>query len=495
MTKTFVCVVAAADCEAGLLPHCFGSSASWRKGNFLQGKINRFWVLLLFAAILLIEAGCGSSPTSQFLADNASQLSLKRPGTISATQHPLVAQYELSVPNGSQVSVEFGTNTSYGRFTSSQPAPVSGGAVDVLVAGMRANTVYHMRARVELASGTTIFDSDHTFTTGPLPTASFPTVTVPTGGALTAGAGVDLVSSLNSNVSAVVLDHDGSVVWYYYDPNLPEFAFPIRQIWNGNFLVNFGADLREVDLAGRIVREITLDQVNAGLAAAGYSLQAVEIHHDVIELPNGHLILLMNETRVFQDLPGYPGTTPVTGDDVVDLVAKTRPVWVWRAFDHLDINRHPFLFPDWTHANAIVYTPDGNLLLSLRHQSWVLKIDYANGAGAGDILWRLGPEGDFSLSGGDPAQWFYTQHFPALIQTQGSQFSLALYDNGDTRPDSTGQICDGTCYSRGIIMNVDESARTAQVSWQYAPGWYSYWGGSIALLPKRKCGIRFNDSE
>jgi hypothetical protein len=33
------------------------------------------------------------------------------------------------------------------------------------------------------------------------------------------------------------------------------------------------------------------------------------------------------------------------------------------------------------------------------------------------------------------------------------------------------------------MLNIDESARTAQIPWQYAPpGVYSYWGGSIGLL-------------
>ena len=31
-------------------------------------------------------------------------------------------------------------------------------------------------------------------------------------------------------------------------------------------------------------------------------------------------------------------------------------------------------------------------------------------------------------------------------------------------------------------MNVDELARTADVSWEYAPGWFSSWGGSIRVL-------------
>jgi arylsulfate sulfotransferase len=439
-----------------------------------------FLVLLAFA--LLAEMGCGFQSSSSNNAASPQQ-SLTSTGIVTATQHPLVAEYDLVIPAGSYMTVRFGTDASYGRNTSTQAAPSGGGMVRALVAGMHASTTYHMQASVELEDGATVLDTDHSFTTGALPTATFPTVTVNAPAGSRTGAGVDLVSSLGQQVSAVVLDQDGSVIWYYYDPNLAQFAYPIRELSNGNFLINFGADVREVDLAGHIVREVTLDQMNAALTAAGYSLQAGGVHHDVLRLANGHWILLVYETKDFQDLPGYPGTTTVFGDALVDLDTNNRPTWVWRAFDHLDVNRHPFMFPDWTHANAVVYTQDGNLLLSLRHQSWILKIDYAHRSG--DVLWKLGPEGDFSLTGGDAADWFYCQHFPAVMQTQGTQFSFALYDNGDTRPDSSGEACtnNGTCYSRAIEMNVDESARSAQVSWQYLPGWYSYWGGSVAVLP------------
>ena len=269
---------------------------------------------------------------------------------------------------------------------------------------MRATTKYHMRARIELANGITLLDSDHTFTTGPLPQVAFPTAIVTRTPGLTDGGGVELVSGMGTKSGAVALDTDGSIIWYCYDPDLPGDAVPIREAGNGNFLVNIAGHVREVDLAGRTVREITADQLNVALRAAGYPLQIASVHHEVIRRSNGHWILLVNEYRDFQDLPGHPGKTSVLGDALVDLDTNNQPVWVWRAFDHLDINRQPIWFPDWTHANAIVYTADGNLLLSMRHQSWVIKIDYANGTGTGDVLWRLGADGDFAIEGGDPTQ-------------------------------------------------------------------------------------------
>ena len=52
-------------------------------------------------------------------------------------------------------------------------------------------------------------------------------------------------------------------------------------------------------------------------------------------------------------------------------------------------------------------TADGNLLYSARHQDWLIKIDYANGAGSGRVIWRLGKDGDFTMRSDDPSPWFF----------------------------------------------------------------------------------------
>ena len=210
------------------------------------------------------------------------------------------------------------------------------------------------------------------------------------------------------------------------------------------------------------------------------------MHHDLCLLPNGHIIVLANTHKKYTDLPGYPGDTEVLGDYLIDLDPNWNPVWVWSSFDHLDVNRHLMGLPDWTHSNAILYSAnDGNLLLSMRHQSWVIKIDYENGAGSGAILWRLGNDGDFSLNGGDPSEWFYAEHFPNIESEDGSQLFLTVFDNGNGRDNDVGQPCVGVypnCYSRAVLLNVDEDAKTAAVQWEYHPGFFSSWGGSIGIV-------------
>ena len=112
-------------------------------------------------------------------------------------------------------------------------------------------------------------------------------------------------------------------------------------------------------------------------------------------LPNGHWLVLANATM---DLSPHHYASPdqraghyVLGDVIVDLDENLNPVWVWNEFNHMDPNRHPYMFPDWTHTNAVTYSPDdGNILVSIRHQNWVVKVDYQDGKGSGGILWRLG---------------------------------------------------------------------------------------------------------
>src|SRR5215813_6676556 len=116
-------------------------------------------LLVCFVLALLVESGCGSSPSA-----NTNDPTLR--GTVNATAHPLVAEYELSVPQPGQVRAEFGPDLNYGRRTWSQHVPAGGETVSLLVAGMRTNTTYHLRARIDLSSGRTLFDADHTFTTG-----------------------------------------------------------------------------------------------------------------------------------------------------------------------------------------------------------------------------------------------------------------------------------------------------------------------------------------
>ncbi len=420
------------------------------------------------------------------------------PGQVAATANVQVALYTISPAAVGNVSVQFGTDTNYGLTTWTQPVPMGGGAVSLFVAGMKLNTLYHMRGVVAFSDGTQFLDADQTFSTaaGPLAAAKVPVVTATTTPGMTPQSGVELLDMVAGSATAApvaVADLGGNVLWTY-NPGLSLQANPIKLLPNGHFLVNFSASapngansiLQEVDLTGKLIWQMTAAQLNTALAAAtcaGCNIVVTGTHHDFVMLPNGHLIVIAGTQQVVS------GTT-VTGDVVIDLDQNHNPVWLWNEFDHLDINRRPMDYPDWTHSNAILYSADdGNLIISIRHQNWLVKIDYANGAGAGDILWHLGYQGDFTLVGGtDPTDWFYAQHGPSFTSTNTTgKFSLAVFDNGDDRVFPPGVTCGASgappcLYSTTPLIDIDETAKTATLTFHPTAPSYSFFGGNNAVL-------------
>jgi arylsulfate sulfotransferase len=463
-------------------------------------------------------------------------------GVVTSTANVQVASYTITAPATANVSIQFGADTTYGLNTWQQPSASGGGAVTILVAGMKMNTAYHMRANVVFADGTKFNDIDHTFTTGTVPAANLPqiTVTTPTPGA-NPQPGVELLDLLGVTgpaMNGVVTDIQGDVIWTL-QPTLAagQFFSPLKLLANGHFLAiianqaeGINSSMVEYDLAGTVISTFTSTQLSTALAAAtcagcqGHTIGGM--HHDYALLPNGHMIVIVSETIPQTGLTGQSGTVNVLGDDLIELDQNHNPVWFWTTFNHpeLDLNRHPLGLPDWTHTNTVIYTPDDhNLMISMRNQDWVLKIDYNDGKGTGNILYRLGYQGDFTLINAgatttDPSLWFYGQHdINVVSQKSSGVFSVTLFDDGNNRVlnnnnDNTS-IC-GTgpappCSSASPILELDETAKTATIQFRSQPPVYpdkpqfiefAAFGGSARLLANNDleydlCGLAASGSQ
>ncbi len=463
-----------------------------------------------------------ATSTADTTKSASASVSVVANGVVAATQNVQVASYTINAPATANVSIQFGPDTTYGMSTWQQPSASGGGAVTILVAGMKMNTAYHMRANVVFADGSKFNDIDHTFTTGTVPAANLPqiTVTTPTAGA-NPQPGVELLDLLGvtgPSMNGVVTDIEGNVIWTL-NPTLPtgQFFSPLKLLANGHFLavistqpVGVNSSLVEYDLAGTVISTFTGAQLSTALAAAscagcqGHNITGM--HHDFALLPNGHMIVIVSEGVSETGLTGQPSPLTVTGDLLVELDQNHNPVWLWSTFDHLDLNRHPLAFPDWTHTNAVVYTPDDhNLMISMRSQDWVLKIDYNDGKGTGNILWHLGYQGDFALiqNGApttDPSLWFYGQHdINVVSQKSSGVFSVTLFDDGNNRVlnnnnDNTsicGQGAAPQCSSAAPILELDETLKTATIQFRSEPPVYTQppqliefaaFGGSSRLL-------------
>lgn len=212
-------------------------------------------------------------------------------------------------------------------------------------------------------------------------------------------------------------------------------------------------------------------------------LGVLGLHHELLQLPSGNYMAL---SFSFQDIDyGKDGVRTTAGDRIVEFTPEGELVWTWDAFDHLDPQRivepfatailvHPATLEqtfDWTHGNAIVHDPaTDTLLLSLRHQDWILCIDHKTG----EVLWKLGRDGDFALVGAD--KFFFHQHAPEW-QEDGS---LLVYDNAVGDPD----VAPEQVQSRARQYQLDLAKKTATLVWSDSgPPIVSTFAGNVDRLP------------
>lgn len=299
------------------------------------------------------------------------------------------------------------------------------------------------------------------------------------------------------------------IVWYL--PANFGTGYLVRAVPGGTFIGILDEDqpgdqkiLKEFDMAGNPIRETnwpTLNtEINAYRAAHNQTPSTVRINyisHEGHRLPNGYTLTMVSEERVANQ---GQGNVDVLGDIILVLDQNFQLVWAWDSFDYLDITRKALLnntcavgqggcpvilfnkqpsgqtytiANDWTHANSIAEDPsDGNLIISLRHQAWVIKVFYNNGAGDGHIMWRLGNEGNFTLANGVPSSdWFNFQH-DAGFQNNGV---LTLFDNNNLQTDGAD--------SRGQAWSLDETHLVATLVVDYDLGVRSLALGSAQWLP------------
>jgi hypothetical protein len=205
---------------------------------------------------------------------------------------------------------------------------------------------------------------------------------------------------------------------------------------------------------------------------------------------------------------------------VIVLNSDWQVVWYYDAFNQLDIQRAAPLGEvctggtsdcptklylstkanDWTHANTVDYVaatpaqnPDsGDLLVSMRDQDQVIRLNYNNGAGscapppaASCIGWYMGPPDGLTVppnsftidnSTNDVWPWFSHQHDvtyvnggqPVTVNGPTGPITgplLTIFDNGNTRYSATplglGANCGPSdCNSRGMALIVDQATMT-----------------------------------
>lgn len=383
---------------------------------------------------------------------------------------------------------------------------------NIWVAGMRADTGYQMRP--EWISGGSVKSGGWaSFHTGLLDGSTTPVeITVPRGSGSSDSDPVAIYSAeaLDGGKAPFATDLEGRVIWYLPSPDLITRVLPgghFLAIGDGQNSVNSTKDeqcLRELDLAGNIVRETNAGRVAEQLAAYGIHSDCKSggkecvsgFHHEAIRLPNGHTMVNTGLEKLMPaGTQGAKGPVDILGDLIVDLDQDFQVAGVWNEFDHLDINRKSvfgakchtggggcppvLLAPEangWTHSNSLNYiASSGDFLVSIPEQDWIVKVDWQNGKGSGKILWRFGRGGDFQAETKDPNPWPSYAH-DVGFEPAGSE-TLTMMDNSHFRHGK-----DPKAESRAQVWELDEQNRKAKLTYNADLGGYTICCGSMQDL-------------
>ncbi len=130
---------------------------------------------------------------------------------------------------------------------------------------------------------------------------------------------------------AFATDLNGNVIWTYtYSHTSTDYLQGIQLLPNGNLLMVISYlssmttaqspsvinEMREIDLAGNTVSSLNMATLNQKLAAGNFRdaegnlYQLGSFHHDVLPLPNGHLVLLATYERNIQQSVGRTRAPP-----------------------------------------------------------------------------------------------------------------------------------------------------------------------------------------
>ncbi len=285
-------------------------------------------------------------------------------------------------------------------------------------------------------------------------------------------AGETLISPLYSTATYLV-DIDLNVIQTWHGGNPPGFVAYLLE--DGSILrpcTHSGGYFYGGALGGRVQRYDADDQLVWDYL---FSNSQHAQHHDVLMLPNGHVLLIAWERKTQAEAIAA-GRVNVSSEIWPDALFEIEPVgatggnvvWEWHLWDHLiqdvDPNKdnygvvaeHPELLDinlgtlsgmgggDWVHANAIDYHPElDQIAFSSHYLNELYVIDHStttaeaaghaggNSGHGGDILYRWGNPQNYRAGDADD-QVFFTVHGVNWIDSgRPGQGNLLVFNNGD----------------------------------------------------------------
>lgn len=259
------------------------------------------------------------------------------------------------------------------------------------------------------------------------------------------------------------VDDNADVRWY---TSLPmKLAF--ERLENGHILIATQDEARdqynelvEMDMLGKVYNDYMIE-------IDGYDGKNL-IHHDVIELPNGHLLATAHEPD-----------SEYKEDQMIEIDRDTgetrrfindRNLFPHEAYEDYDGKNADD--NDWIHQNAIWFDKRSeSVLISGRSQDTIMKLSYPDA----EIDWILAADEDWPESHEpyllDPigdVKFPAGQHAVKVLPTQDGDpdtTDILLFDNNTVI--TRGDDDESDEYSRAVQYRINEKEKTVEEIWSY----------------------------
>lgn len=266
--------------------------------------------------------------------------------------------------------------------------------------------------------------------------------------------GYTLFAPIN-NTETYLIDNCGEKVHSWssnYRPGLSCYLLEDGTLLRAGRIGNLRGIVEMIDWNGNVIWDYS--------AFATHGKQ----HHDIELLPNGNILLIVNDERTQSELAGVGGSTNnpnVISEQIIEIqpdiaTGGATVVWEWKAWDHLiqdvdsskpnfgvianhperiDINYLDHNNPDWLHINSVDYNEEfDQIILSPRSFSefWIIDHSTTTSEAAGSTGGNSGKGGDLLYRWGNPQT--YDQGTPndqkLFLQHQPDWLSEPLADAG-----------------------------------------------------------------
>ena len=273
----------------------------------------------------------------------------------------------------------------------------------------------------------------------------------------------------------IIFDDLGNIRWYLDLSFHGAMVGPFQKIRNGNILVAGRRTIYEFDMMGKQIDKTLIDN-NYG------------IHHDVLELPNGDLLLCVGTRDAYIEKDNK--TILSDSDFMIHFDRKkSKVIQKWDLADHLDVSRDDLNFfrgGDWLHMNALEFdSRDSTIIVSGRNQG-LLKVSWDD-----KLKWIMSPKQNWGASGRKGKGYETKPYLLTAVSSEGVPYSkdiqtghksaddfdfpwgphapsllpngnIIVFDNGPFR-----NYNNENNYSRAVEYEIDETNKTFKQVWQY----------------------------